>query len=83
MSGGGQAETTRWVHAGRFETDLPRTVGPPIQKGSTVLVPDAAGLYDESKPTYGRGGLATQIALTSALAELEHADAVHLSLIHI
>lgn len=82
MSGGDhetfRGEATRWVHAGRLETDLVRTVGPPIQKGSTVLVPDAAGLYDESKPTYGRGGLATQSALTSALAQLEHADAVHL-----
>lgn len=78
VSGEGHSEATRWVHAGRFETDLARTVGPPIQKGSTVLVPDAAGLYDESKPTYGRGGLATQSALTSALAELEHGDAVHL-----
>ena len=78
VSGDGHSEATRWVHAGRLDADLVRTVGPPIQKGSTVLVPDAAGLYDESKPTYGRGGLATQVALTTALAELEHADAVHL-----
>jgi len=66
------------VHAGRMDAPLVRTVGPPIQKGSTVLVPTADALYDDDIVTYGRGGLATQAALTSALAALEHADAVHL-----
>jgi cystathionine beta-lyase len=57
---------------------LARTVGPPIQKGSTVLLPDAASLYDITQPTYGRGGLATQETLISALAELESANTVRL-----
>ncbi len=58
--------------------ELPRTVGPPIIKGSTVLLTDPASLYDESLPTYGRGGLATQNALSAALAELEDARDVRL-----
>ena len=71
-------DATRLIHAGRVDEPLLRTVGPPIQKGSTVLVPTAAALYDDSKATYGRAGLATQEALMSALAELEHATAVRL-----
>jgi cystathionine beta-lyase len=57
---------------------LPRTVGPPVQKGSTVLLNKAADLYDGSRPTYGRGGLATQAVLASALRELESAEHVRL-----
>jgi cystathionine beta-lyase len=57
---------------------LPRTVGPPIVKGSTVLLDRAADLYDDSQPTYGRGGLSTQEALARALAEMEGASAVRL-----
>ena len=66
------------VHSGRLPDHIPRTVGPPIQKGSTVLLPDAAALYDATQPTYGRGGLATQETLASALAELEGATTVRL-----
>jgi cystathionine beta-lyase len=69
---------TRLVHAGT-ETPLEaRTVGPPIQKGSTVLLPDADALYDESRLTYGRGGLATHKALSRALGEVEGAPCVRL-----
>jgi cysteine-S-conjugate beta-lyase len=71
-------EETRLVHAGRAPATLPRTVGPPIVKGSTVLLPDAAALYDTARLTYGRGGLSTQAALMSALAELEGAAEVRL-----
>ena len=71
-------DATRLIHAGRVDEPLLRTVGPPIQKGSTVLVPTAAALYDDSKATYGRAGLATHDALTGALAELERATAVRL-----
>jgi cysteine-S-conjugate beta-lyase len=54
-------------------------VGPPIQKGSTVLLPHARALYDdESHLTYGRGGLAAHEALKSALAEMEGAAGVSL-----
>ena len=71
-------EATRLIRAGKAPTELVRTVGPPIQKGSTVLLPDAAALYDESRVTYGRGGLAAHEALMSALAELEGAKGVRL-----
>jgi cystathionine beta-lyase len=66
------------LHSGRAPDSLLRTVGPPIQKGSTVLLPSAAALYDETQPTYGRTGLATHHALIEALAALEHASAVAL-----
>jgi len=78
VSGAGEREATRLVRAGKAPADLLRTVGPPIQKGSTVLVANAAALYDESRPTYGRAGLATQETLMAALAELEGATAVRL-----
>jgi cystathionine beta-lyase len=58
---------------------MPKTVGPPIQKGSTVLLPDAASLYDDAKlVTYGRQGLSAQFALQEALCELEGASGVAL-----
>ena len=72
-------EETRLIHSGQAQTPLARTVGPPIQRGSTVLLPNAAALYDhESQVTYGRQGLAAQSALMDALAELEHAAGVTL-----
>ncbi len=72
-------EETRLIRAGMGgAARLSKTVGPPIQKGSTVLMPDAASLYDETQTTYGRGGLAAQGALMEALAELEGARAVRL-----
>lgn len=73
-----EAEATRIVHAGGGERRLVRTVGPPIQRGSTVLMPNAASLYDHKQPTYGRAGLATQEALREALADLEGAADVQL-----
>ncbi len=78
MSGDEPSEATRLIRAGKAPSDLLRTVGPPMQKGSTVLVPNAAALYDTRRPTYGRAGLAAQDTLMSALAELEGARAVKL-----
>jgi cystathionine beta-lyase len=79
MSADDKREATRLIRAGaKAPTDLLRTVGPPIQKGSTVLVPNAAALYDESRPTYGRAGLAAHEALITALCELEGAASVKL-----
>jgi cystathionine beta-lyase len=75
---GGDHAATRVIHAGHAPADLLRTVGPPVQKGSTVLVGRAADLYDDARPTYGRAGLATQAMLASALAELEGATTVKL-----
>lgn len=66
------------LHTGQAPDTLLKTVGPPIQKGSTVLLPNAAALYDDRQPTYGRTGLATHQALTEALAALEHASSVAL-----
>lgn len=72
------SEPTRLIRAGQAPEELSRTVGPPIQKGSTVILPNAAALYDERRPTYGRAGLAAQETLMSALAELEGARTVKL-----
>jgi cystathionine beta-lyase len=78
VSRGSDHEATRLIRAGETPSELSRTVGPPIQKGSTVILPNAAALYDERRPTYGRAGLAAQETLISALAELEGASTVKL-----
>ncbi|MEO8113868.1 MAG: PLP-dependent transferase, partial [Phenylobacterium sp.] len=68
------AEETRLIRAGTASRTLAKTVGPPIQKGSTVLLPNAEALYDDDNQlTYGRQGLAAQAALQEALAEMEGA----------
>ncbi|WP_309644954.1 cystathionine beta-lyase [Phenylobacterium sp.] len=73
------AEETRLIRAGAIPARLAKTVGPPIQKGSTVLLPNAAALYDdEAFITYGRAGLAAHDSLRSALAEMEGAEEVQL-----
>lgn len=73
------ADETRLIRAGAAPKTLVKTVGPPIQKGSTVLLPDAAALYDDDNYiTYGRQGLAAQDALRDALAMLEGAVGVSL-----
>ena len=73
------SDETRLIRAGKVDSPLARTVGPPIQKGSTVLLPNAAALYDDaSQLTYGRAGLSAQAALQEALAVLEGAVGVSL-----
>ncbi|MBW8814572.1 MAG: cystathionine beta-lyase [Caulobacterales bacterium] len=73
------SDETRLIHAGKLTGPLARTVGPPIQKGSTVLLPDTAALYDDAHHlTYGRAGLSAQSALQDALAVLEGAVGVSL-----
>ena len=67
---------TRLVHAaagagGRLPAE---SVGPAIQKASTVLMPNAASLYDHNRPTYGRQGMASQKALADAICDLEGAQ---------
>jgi cysteine-S-conjugate beta-lyase len=70
-------EETRLIRAGATPAKLVKTVGPPIQKGSTVLLPNAEALYDDAAYlTYGRGGLAAHEALKAALAEMEGAAGV-------
>lgn len=66
-------EATRLIRAGAHPDATARTVGPAIQRGSTVLVARAADLYDYSKPTYGRQGLAAQNGLIEGLNALEGA----------
>lgn len=73
------SDETRLIHAGKAADALVRTVGPPIQKGSTVLLPNAAALYDDANYlTYGRAGLSAQACLQDALATLEGAAGVSL-----
>ena len=72
-SGGDQGHATRLIHAAPEPGPLSRTVGPVIQRGSTVLMDDAASLYDDSQVTYGRAGLSAQQALSHALMDLEGA----------
>ncbi len=85
MSGGppdpAWREATRLIRtAGGPETAArthPVAVNPPVQRGSTVILPDAASLYT-APVTYGRQGLATQEALAGALRALERAEHVAL-----
>lgn len=72
-------DETRLIRSGAAPKILARTVGPPVQKGSTVLLPSAAALYDdENFQTYGRQGLAAQAAFSDALATMEGAVGVAL-----
>jgi cystathionine beta-lyase len=67
-------EETRLIRKGappKGGGTLARTVNPPIQRGSTVLLPNAASLYDDDQLTYGITGLSSPAALQAALAELE------------
>jgi cystathionine beta-lyase len=73
-----QSPETRLLHVGTSPANLSRTVGPPVQRGSTVLLPDAAALYDSAQVTYGREGLASHLALIEALGALENAASVRL-----
>ena len=70
---------SRLVHPPGPGTQPTATVNPLIQKGSTVLLPDAKALYDDDAfVTYGRSGLASHEALKAALCDLERAEAVEL-----
>ena len=70
---------TRLIRAGHGAGRAAKTVGPAVQRGSTVLLPNAASLYPtDDRLTYGRQGLSAQFALQAALAELENAKAVTL-----
>ena len=64
-------EETRLIRSGASSVLPARTVNPPIQRGSTVLMPNAASLYDDNQISYGITGLSSPAALQVALAELE------------
>lgn len=70
-------EETRLIHTGQVDDLKARTVSPPVQRGSTVLLPNARALYDGTLG-YGRAGLSAQFALMDALGELEGAQSVQL-----
>ncbi len=55
-----------------------RTVAPPLQRGSTLLMPDAASLYASQNPTYGMNALGVHEALVEGLKALERAAHVEL-----
>ena len=69
---------TRLIRTGASSALPARTVNPPIQRGSTVLMANAAELYDDSLVSYGITGLSTPAALQTALAELEGASNITL-----
>lgn len=64
---------TRAIRAGAKADLAGNTVNPPIQRGSTVLMPDGPSLYAAGQITYGRTGLQPHGALREALAEMEGA----------
>jgi cystathionine beta-lyase len=64
---------TRLLRTGAGGLAQARTVSPPLQRGSTVLLPDAKSLYDYTQVSYGRLGLSMQTALAEAVGELEGA----------
>jgi cysteine-S-conjugate beta-lyase len=68
-------QRTRLIRAGTNASPLARTVNPPLQRGSTVLLPSAEALYGPGHVTYGRQGLSAQTALCEALNALEDAAA--------
>jgi len=71
---------TRLTHVGDSRAPMrTRTVAPPLQRGSTLLLPNAAALYDDDKhPTYGMNTHAVHDALVEGLKVLE--DAAHVQL---
>ena len=71
-------DETRIIRAGAEPKPLARTVNPPIQRASTVLLPNAASLYDPTLVSYGRESLVVRDALCEAIAEMEGAAGVRL-----
>lgn len=67
---------TRLVHLGGER--LRPTVNPPIERGSTLLMPNIKALY-EQKPNYGRMGHAVHSELIAGLCDLESAQHVQLT----
>src|SRR5258708_11017642 len=74
--GRARGRATRLIHAGQAKGG--RTVGPAVERGSTVILPSAAALYDEGSVTYGPSGLGVQGLLAEAPGQLEGAHQVSL-----
>jgi cystathionine beta-lyase len=71
-------DATRLIRAGASAKRPARTVNPPIQRASTVLIPSAAALYDPAQVSYGRIDLSPRQELCDALAQMEGATGVRL-----
>ena len=73
-------ERTRLIRQATRRTGAAnRPLNPPVERATTLLMPDAAALYDaERGPLYGIDGLGVHAALREALAELEGAADVAL-----
>ena len=65
------SDFTRAVRAGTAPRPLARTVSPPIQRASTVLLKNAASFYDPREVSYGRARLQPHGQLCEALDALE------------
>jgi cystathionine beta-lyase len=65
------SDRTTAIRVGAGPRSLVHTVSPVVQRASTVILPDAASLYDYSQISYGRQGLEPHGALQDALAALE------------
>lgn len=73
-------EATRLIASATRKDGRQRAVSPPIERATTVLMPSAARLFDDSEgSTYGISGLQAHHALAAGLAELEHAAFVALA----
>jgi cystathionine beta-lyase len=70
MSARDLSDATRLTALGRDPAAHEGAVNPPVQRGSTVIVPRAADLYDDARKTYGLEGFSTQERLAEALAGL-------------
>lgn len=67
-------ERTRLIRDVTRRPERRRVVNPPIERGTTVLLPHASEIHRPSdEPVYGIQGLAAQRALESGLRELENA----------
>ena len=62
---------TRLTLAGRDPARFDGAVNPPIHRATTLLLADAAELYDAPKQTYALDGMAVQEALKQALIAIE------------
>ncbi len=70
-------QPTRLIHNHAGTGDR-RTVNPPIERASTVLLPDRRALYG-AKPGYGRMGLSVHRELEAAVCDLEGAKFARLT----
>lgn len=69
--------TTRLIH-NRKGNPGRRTVNPPVERASTVILPDRAALYG-SDTGYGRMGLSVHRELEAALCDIEGANHARLT----